>query len=50
MSDHRTAPVPKTVGYETMTEPPRRSFFYHLVTAVIGGVVGLVPLVAGLAT
>ena len=30
-------------------EPPRRSFFYHLITGAIGLVVGLVPLAAGLA-
>jgi menaquinol-cytochrome c reductase iron-sulfur subunit len=50
MSDHRTASAPKTVGYETPAEPPRRSFLYHALTAVVGGIVALVPLAAGLAT
>lgn len=50
MSVQRPASAPQTVGYEPLAEPPRRSFFYHLVTAVVGGVVGLVPLAAGLAT
>lgn len=50
MSVHRTTSVPKTVGFQTLSEPPRRSFLYHAITAIIGGIVGLVPLAAGLAT
>lgn len=41
MGDHKSSPL---------AEPPRRSFLYQVITLAVGGLVGLVPLVAGVAT
>jgi len=43
------APRPGHHGPGSFQEPPRRSFFYQAITALIGGVVGLAPLAAGVA-
>lgn len=43
-----TTPVPPETTSHPTGEPTRRSFLYKAVTALIGGVVGLFPLVAGI--